>query len=196
MGWNTGNRQQPAGGGGVRVVTLSGAPTPDARQEIAIPQTGSRLCSNTSAYIGVVYRNNTPVSSANGVAANFQTPIAGFTIKKGWMDKDSTLIVDMLLRVFDTVSASRIVRMFADTQQIAAYSFTSTSDLIPLQFRMCNSGDAGSQLQCPGLTINGTASATVNTRQIDTAETDTEITITVETPSGQIVKHAFFAELK
>lgn len=150
----------------------------------------------SGAYTGIIYRNNTPVSSANSVASNFQTPIAGFTIPAGYMDKNSTLIIDMLVRVFDTVSATRIVRVFAGTQQISAYPFTSTSGLVPMQFRMCNSGDAGAQLQCPGLTVNGTEATTVSTRQIDTINTDTEITITVETPTGQLIKQALFAELK
>ena len=160
-------------------------------------KTGSILQRVSSgASVGILYRNNTPVSSANSVASNFQTPVAGFTIPAGAMDKDSTLIIDMTVRVFDTVSASRIVRVFADTQQIAAYAFTSTSGLIPMQFRMSNCGDAGAQLQSAGLTINGTEQATVNTRQIDTAGHATEITITVETPSGQMIKQALFVELK
>ena len=112
------------------------------------------------------------------------------------MDKDSTLIIDMTVRVFDTVSATRIVRVFADTQQIAAYSFTSTSGLVPMQFRMSNCGDAGAQLQSAGLTINGTEQATVSTRQIDTVGHPVEITITVETQSGQMIKQALFVELK
>ena len=86
----------------------------------------SLVCNGTS-YSGILYKNNTPVSSVNNVAGNFQSPIAGFTLPKGYMDKDSTLLIDMFIRVFDTVSATRIVRVFANTQQIAAYSFTSTS---------------------------------------------------------------------
>lgn len=163
---------------------------------VVVERTQAVMNSNGSAFIGVLYRNNTPVSSANSVASNFQTPVAGFTVPAGAMDKDSTMIIDMIVRVFDSVSATRIVRVFADTQQIAAYSFTSTSGLIPMQFRMSNCGDAGAQLQSSGLTINGTEQATVSTRQIDTAGHPVEITITVETPSGQMIKHALFVELK
>ena len=162
----------------------------------SIPQTTGLLQSVGEAFVGVLYRNNTPVSSANSVASNFQTPVAGFTVPAGAMDKDSTLIIDMTVRVFDTVSATRIVRVFADTQQVAAYSFTSTSGLIPMQFRMSNCGDAGAQLQSAALTINGTEQATVSTRQIDTVGHPVEVTVTVETPSGQMIKQALFVELK
>ena len=165
-------------------------------ESISIPKMGGIPKSNGAAFIGVLYRNNTPVSSANSVASNFQTPVAGFTIPAGAMDKDSTMIIDMSVRVFDTVSATRIVRVFADTQQISAHVFTSTSGLVPMQFRMSNCGDAGAQLQSAGLTINGTEQATVNTRQIDTAGHPVEMTITVETPSGQMIKQALFVELK
>lgn len=187
-----------AAGGSITTISL---PLPDPASLPVGPatsngKTGAVLQSNSSAFIGVLYRNNTPVSSANSVASNFQTPVAGFTVPAGAMDKDSTLIIDMTMRVFDTGSATRIVRVFADTQQVAAYSFTSTSGLIPMQFRMSNCGDAGAQLQSSGLTINGTEQATVSTRQIDTAGHDTEITITVETPSGQMIKQALFVELK
>lgn len=176
--------------------TLPGTNALGFGKSVGIPRTGGLVQSNGSSLLGILYRNNTPVSSANSVASNFQTPVASFTVPAGAMDKDSTLIIDMIMRVFDTVSASRIVRVFANTQQIAAHSFTSTSGLIPMQFRMSNCGDAGAQLQSAGLTINGTEQATVNTRQIDTDWHPVEITITVETPSGQMIKQALFVELK
>lgn len=184
---------------GIPTYSVSDIPTPSilgVGRTAKVSNTNGLLHSIGKAFLGVIYRNNTPVSSANSAAANFQTPVAGFTIPAGAMDKDSTLIIDMTVMVFDTVSATRIVRVFADTQQIAAYPFTSTSGLIPMQFRMSNCGDAGAQLQSSGLSINGTEQSVISTRQVDTVGHPVEITITVETPSGQMIKQALFAELK
>lgn len=177
------------------LANLGSAQNTGSGAERLIKETKAIIKSNGTAFLGVIYRNNTPISSANHVSGSMNSPIVAFDIPSGAMDRDSSLIMKMTARIFDTVSASRIFRVYANTTQIATVTVTSTSGIFAFEFIWSNAGDSNSQLFIGGNIVAGTENTTISSSQIDTTKLVT-ISIVPESATGFIIKHAFCAELK
>lgn len=143
----------------------------------------------------VVHKNNVPTSTTNTASAN--TPaLDSFVLPAGAMGVNDSLEFDFHILCLGATSEAKTVRLWANSTQIAAYSFTTSNGNRQDKFIWSNDGAATPhQSYYNQSTVFGTTAAPIGDSGIDTRNAVT-FYLTADCPSGSgIQKKAFRVKL-